>query len=106
MTVKRPTPREITFVVAGIAGVAVLFLPFVRGYAPIGVLTDASPVNWQSSILVSVSFLAIPILTSTVRQALVLLQSETYSRPARQGNCYHAGIASLSQPLDTARPRA
>ncbi|MHC4249661.1 MAG: hypothetical protein ACYS9X_11090 [Planctomycetota bacterium] len=67
---KRPTPREITFIVTGLAGAAVIFLPFVYGHSPIGVAAKAWPEDWALLVLASVPFLAIPILASTARQAL------------------------------------
>jgi len=65
--VKRPEPREAAFTVAGIAGIAALFMPNARGHALIDLALAGRiwPTLW-----VFVWGLAIPITASTVRQAL------------------------------------
>ena len=64
---KRPEPREAAFTIAGIAGIAAVFIPNARGHVLIHmvVVGEFWPTLW-----LSVWGLAIPITASTVRQAL------------------------------------
>ncbi|MHC5057824.1 MAG: hypothetical protein ACYTKD_24405 [Planctomycetota bacterium] len=65
---RRPAPREVAFVLTGSIGVAALFLPFVTGGGvPIRALVSGPFVNplWAAACV-----LAVPVLASTVRQAL------------------------------------
>ena len=66
---KRPAPREVAFMITALPGVAVIFLPFVYGYSPIGVLADVGP-DWPFIAIALVSFLSVFIFASTVRQAV------------------------------------
>ncbi|MHC4249660.1 MAG: hypothetical protein ACYS9X_11085 [Planctomycetota bacterium] len=68
---KRPAAREVVFIAGDITGVAVIFLPFFDGYSPIGVLADAWPGEWQFLVITLVPLLAVPVLASTVRQAML-----------------------------------
>ena len=70
---KRPSRREIGFIVAGIPGVALLFLPFVWGVVPVRLLAETSErdlCEWQFKVVVAVALLAVPILASSCRQAM------------------------------------
>ncbi|MHC4249659.1 MAG: hypothetical protein ACYS9X_11080 [Planctomycetota bacterium] len=71
---KRPTPREVAFIVAGIPGVALLFLPFVWGVVPVWLLAEETshrgPGEWPFKVIVAVALLAVPILASSCRQAM------------------------------------
>ncbi|MHC4250816.1 MAG: hypothetical protein ACYS9X_16950, partial [Planctomycetota bacterium] len=62
--------RETAFAVAAVPAVGVLALPFVKGVTPALVLVE--PYLWECQALapVVVACLAVPILASTVRQAL------------------------------------
>ena len=71
---KRPTPREIAFMVAELPGVVVPFLSFA-GRAPdtpVRALLSWHENPWVVLLLLLLAFLAVPvlILASTVRQAL------------------------------------
>jgi hypothetical protein len=70
--VKRPAPREVAFIAGGVAGVAVLFLPLDKGgeVVPLGLLLRPDPFDLAVRLWAAVFLLAIPILASTVRQAL------------------------------------
>ncbi|MHC5058587.1 MAG: hypothetical protein ACYTKD_28350 [Planctomycetota bacterium] len=70
---KKPTPREVAFMVAELPGVAVIFLPFVWVIIPLLALLEAyAPgyCEWRYKAMAAVALLAFPILASTVRQAL------------------------------------
>ncbi|MHC4249957.1 MAG: hypothetical protein ACYS9X_12590 [Planctomycetota bacterium] len=70
---KRPAPGEIAFIAIGIAGVAVLFMPLAEHeeILPLGFLLGLDPLADVWARLWAAAFLvAIPILASTVRQAL------------------------------------
>ncbi len=68
---KRPTPREIAFMVAGLPGIAVIFLPFVQGHSPIDALAEVGPVDWPFIVIVILASIAVPISASTGRQAVI-----------------------------------
>ncbi|MHC5058589.1 MAG: hypothetical protein ACYTKD_28360 [Planctomycetota bacterium] len=70
MTVKKPTPREVAFIAGGTAGVAVIFLPFVDGYTPASFLTGSESYPGQAVVLALVAAVSVPVLASTVRQAV------------------------------------
>jgi hypothetical protein len=63
--------RDLVFVPGQLLGITLLFLPFVEGYSPIGVLVDNGPGSWPFIVIVCLASVSIPILTSTVRQAAV-----------------------------------
>jgi len=65
--VKRPEPREAAFTIAGIAGIAAVFIPDARGRALIRVVVIG---EFWLTLWLSAWALAIPITASTVRQAL------------------------------------
>jgi hypothetical protein len=67
---KRLAPREVAFMITALPGVAVIFLPFVDGYSPIGVLADVGSDDWPFIVIALVPFLSVFVLASTVRQAL------------------------------------
>ncbi|MHC4249958.1 MAG: hypothetical protein ACYS9X_12595 [Planctomycetota bacterium] len=67
---KRPAPREVAFTAIGIAGVAVIFLPFVLDYSPLYMLAGTALTNWPIIVMALVPFLSFFILSSIVRQAL------------------------------------
>ncbi|MHC4249959.1 MAG: hypothetical protein ACYS9X_12600 [Planctomycetota bacterium] len=67
---RTPAPREVAFIVGGIAGVAVIFLPFAWGYSPIGIVCGTG-VPPGACIAACVMLLSVCILASTVRQAFL-----------------------------------
>ncbi|MHC5057825.1 MAG: hypothetical protein ACYTKD_24410 [Planctomycetota bacterium] len=68
---KRPTPREVAFILGGVAGVAVAFIPFAEGDGPLEVLLSANRFYEVEAPLWAAAFLvAFPVLASTVRQSL------------------------------------
>jgi hypothetical protein len=68
--VKQPTARGIAFMIGGIAGAGVVFVPFAEGVSPLDVLLSPDPYHDPEARLWAAVFLvAIPILVSTCRQA-------------------------------------
>ncbi len=67
---RRPAPREVAFIVGGIAGVAVFFLPFDDHLSPMRLLTKYWGRDWTVVVAASVFIVPVFVLASTVRQAL------------------------------------
>jgi hypothetical protein len=67
---RRPRLRETAFAFAAVPAVGVLALPFIKGVTPVLVLVEPYLWEWQALAPVVVACLAVPILASTVRQAL------------------------------------